>query len=342
MKLFESYSQEKENMEKTQKAVLNILEDYYIEQQKIDNNQKALLNILEDNNQDKAYLINSQKALINILEDNNKDKLFLENNQKAVLNILDDYSIEKARVERMNIKLMRSLKEVEQFAFIASHDLQEPLRTISNFVNLLQEEYNGKLDKDADEYLNFISGAATRMQLLIKDLLNYSRIGRNENKTSIDCNVLVRDVLSDLATAIEESNAEIHTGKLPVVRGYTSDLKSLFQNLISNAIKFRKKDVRPVIRITAESKEKEWLFAIQDNGIGISRNYYDKIFTIFQRLHAKEEYPGTGIGLAQTKKIVELHGGQIWIDSEPGNGSTFYFTIPRSVNSLTTQELLKL
>jgi len=273
----------------------------------------------------------SQRAILNILKDVEDEKKLAEDTQKALINILEDYSIEKAIVEKMNTKLTSSNKEMEQFAFIASHDLQEPLRTISNYIGLLQNQYKGKLDKDADRYLTSISGATFRMQSLIRDLLEYSKIGNDENRIAIDCNVLLNDVLNDMNESIEESGAKIHSEQLPIINGYTSGIKSLFQNLISNAVKFRKKDVHPIINISAELKHNEWFFTIKDNGIGIDKKYYDKIFVIFQRLHSKTEYAGTGIGLAHVKKIIELHGGKIWFESEPEKGTTFYFTIPKTI-----------
>jgi light-regulated signal transduction histidine kinase (bacteriophytochrome) len=167
------------------------------------------------------------------------------------------------------------------------------------------------------------------MQTLIKDLLDYSRIGHDKTKTLIDCNKILQDVLQDLNTSIKESNARIDVGKLPVIKGYT-DIKSLFQNLISNAIKFRKKDTAVNINVYAEANYHEWIFKVQDNGIGIEKKYHERIFTIFQKLHSQKHYAGTGIGLALCKKIVELHGGKIWVESDPKKGTTFYFTIPET------------
>ncbi|MBA2582768.1 MAG: GHKL domain-containing protein [Bacteroidetes bacterium] len=239
-------------------------------------------------------------------------------------------------IHRMNSELEKKVIEIEtankgteQFAFIASHDLQEPLRTIANYVGLFHKNYKGKLDKEADQFLDFISIATGRMQTLIKDLLNYSRIGKDLNREEVNCNTLLKEVLNDLANSIKESGAEIHSVQLPVINSFPTELKFLFRNLISNAIKFRKKDTPPIINITAQEENKEWLFAITDNGIGIDKKYYDKIFVIFQRLHNKDVYQGTGIGLAECKKIVEMHGGKIWVESKTGKGSVFYFTIQK-------------
>jgi light-regulated signal transduction histidine kinase (bacteriophytochrome) len=295
----------------------------------LEETQRAILNILEDTEDEKNLLGNTQKAVINILEDYSEEKKSAEDTQRAVINILEDYSIEKASVEKMNVKLTSSNKEIEQFAYIASHDLQEPLRTISNYTGLFQKRFKGKLGEEADKHLEFIAGATRRMQSLIRDLLDYSRIEADKNKTAVDCTSLIADITSDMTVLITESKAVISAKQLPVVNGYLSGLKSLFQNLITNAIKFREEGTCPVVTITAQAKDKEWLFAVKDNGIGIDKQYYKKLFIIFQRLHNKDQYSGTGIGLAQCKKIVDLHGGKIWVESEPGSGSTFYFTIPK-------------
>lgn len=228
-------------------------------------------------------------------------------------------------------ELVRSNFELEQFAYIASHDLQEPLRTISNFVGLFKKQIvENKFDKSVPQYLNYILGATERMQALITDLLSYSRIGHQKNIQEVDCNEVMQEIIKDFDALIKTSNAKIYVDKLPVIKGHFSEMKSLFQNLLSNAIKFRNKNVEPVISITVQERNKDWLFAVKDNGIGISEAYHDKLFKIFQRLHSQKEFPGTGIGLAQCKKIVELHGGNIWVESTLNIGSTFYFNIPKN------------
>lgn len=227
-------------------------------------------------------------------------------------------------------ELSRSNLELEQFAYVASHDLQEPLRTIINFVGLFKKQYSeNNIFDNSIKYLDYILDATTRMQSLIVDLLTYSRIGHYKNTIEIDCNKVVKEVLTDFDALINSSNAKINIENLPVIQGHYSEIKSLFQNLISNAIKFRKKDTLPEVTIRAVEHEKDWLFSVKDNGIGIDEIFHDKLFKIFQRLHPQNEYSGTGIGLAQCKKIVELLGGKIWLDSKPGKGSTFYFNIPK-------------
>lgn len=242
---------------------------------------------------------------------------------------LDDELLQKSQhnLEANNRELERKNKELEQFAYVASHDLQEPLRTTISFVKIFKQQYFGKIDAKSDKYLTYITQASDRMRVLIKDLLDFSRIGNNKNEEQVDCNIILQDVTADIGKAINESGAEIKAEYLPVVSGYATELKQLFQNLIINAIKFRKKDIPPKISITAHQKNDYWRFAFTDNGIGIDQQHNERIFIIFQRLHTRTEYQGSGIGLSHCKKIVELHHGKIWVESTPNKGSTFYFTI---------------
>jgi two-component system sensor histidine kinase/response regulator len=247
----------------------------------------------------------------------NKVKFFVEKHQQEI------------ELKTLNENLVLANKELEQFAYVASHDLQEPLRTISNFVGLLNMKYAETLDKNGSQYLNYIVDATTRMQNLIKDILILSRIGRDETFRDIDCNKTLEDILVDISAALKESNAKITVSPLPILFGTEIEFKQLFQNLISNALKFCKKDVEPVITIKAEERDYDYLFSVADNGIGIEEQYKNQIFIIFKRLHGMNEYPGTGIGLATCQKVVALHKGKIWVESKPGEGSTFYFTIPK-------------
>lgn len=240
---------------------------------------------------------------------------------------LTERKLMEDQTQRYLRKLEVENRELEQFTYIASHDMQEPLRSISTLVELVEKEYTGKLDENADNYLRFIRQSSNRMSDLIKALLDYSRIGKVKQKEAIDCNQIILTVVDDLRTAIHESKAQVIMENLPIVHAYPIELKLLFQNLLSNAIKFRQKDMSPVIRITCIKREHEYEFMFADNGIGIAPRYQEKVFEIFQRLHNKLQYEGTGIGLAHCKKIVSLHGGKIWLTSTPGNGSQFYFTI---------------
>lgn len=227
-------------------------------------------------------------------------------------------------------KLTEINKELEQFAYIISHDLQEPIRTILNFVSLLERTKRAQLDDEAVVYMDFISQSSHRMSNLIKAILDYSRIGKTGKKTTIDCHDLLREVLVDLDTIIEEKDAYVNIHPLPVVHGYRNELRSLFQNLLSNALKYSKKDVTPEITIDCIEKNQSWQFSVKDNGIGFDPRFRERIFIIFQRLNNAAYMEGSGIGLSRCKKIIELHAGQIWAESLPEMGSTFFFTLPKT------------
>lgn len=230
------------------------------------------------------------------------------------------------KVQQRTNELAQSNKDLEQFAYVTSHDLLEPVNTIKSFTELIYEE-NTKLDENLKQYLDNISDSSERMSELISDLLNYSRLGREKSYSKIDLNELVENVLEDLNSSIKESSAELYIDALPSLVGLKVELRMLFQNLISNALKFRKLNSSPKIEISCEKRSVDWLFSVTDNGIGISDKFKERVFTIFKRLHTVEDYEGTGIGLAHCKKIVELHEGKIWIGSKPGEGTTVYFTL---------------
>jgi len=235
-------------------------------------------------------------------------------------------------LQQLMLDLQRSNQELEQFAYVASHDLQEPLRAITSYTQLLAKRYQGQLDEKADKYIHYVVDGATRMQQLIQDLLTYSRVGRYELKLQpTDCNAVVERVQHDLQVVIAESNAVITVDALPTILADTAQVTQLFQNLIGNALKYRGQ-AAPSIKISARQQGKEWAFSIQDNGIGIEPQYAERIFEIFQRLHTRREYEGTGLGLAICKKIVARHHGRLWVESQLGQGATFCFTFPASLN----------
>ena len=224
-------------------------------------------------------------------------------------------------------RLEESNRELEQFAYVASHDLQEPLRMVASYTQLLARRYKDKLDSDANEFIGYAVDGAVRMQRLINDLLAYSRVTtRGKPFESVDSKAVLEEALANLKVVIEETGAEVTHGELPEVRGDRTQLARVFQNFVSNAIKFRREDA-PRVHVSAERQGKEWVFGVRDNGIGIDPKYSDRIFVIFQRLHGREEYAGTGIGLAVCARIVDRHGGRIWVESTAGTGSTFYFTL---------------
>jgi signal transduction histidine kinase len=366
------FSTEKLRLEETQRAVLNILEDFNIEKNHLERTQRATFNILEDFSTEKLRLEETQRAVLNILEDFNPEKLRLEDTQRALLNILDDLNqsneeLQKAHdvleirvaertaelqrsnaqlraemeerkkaeeaLRRRTNELARSNAELEQFAYIASHDLQEPLRMVSSYVQLLAKRYRGKLDQDADDFIGYASDGASRMQKLINDLLAYSRVGtRGKSFEEVSLEAALTQALENLQLAIKEKNAIVTHDPLPVAYGDGGQLTQVFQNLIDNAIKFRSEEP-PRVHVSARLEGGECVCSVQDNGIGIAPEYLNRLFLLFQRLHTRKEYPGTGIGLAICKRIVERHGGKIWVESKPGEGSTFYFRIPTTQRS---------
>ncbi|MGE5400924.1 MAG: PAS domain S-box protein [Ignavibacteriales bacterium] len=237
----------------------------------------------------------------------------------------------RTKLEKTLEELQRSNRELEQFAYVASHDLQEPIRMVSNYTKLLERYFKDKLDEKSSRYMFFVIDGAKRMHTLIEDLLAYSRVASKKAPfVQTDLNVVMSEIMRDMQVAIIKQNAKIKFQKLPVIKADPLQIRHVFQNLIQNAIKFRAKD-DPVIQIIAEKKGHEWLFGVKDNGIGIDMEFHEKIFVIFQRLHEKEKYPGTGIGLSICKKIIEHHGGRIWVESEAGKGTTFLFTLPVNI-----------
>lgn len=274
----------------------------------------------DDHTVDKLVIVNRD------ITDRKQAELALEEHKNHLEEVVKSRTAELA--SKME-ELARSNKDLEQFAYVASHDLQEPLRMVASYTQLLARRYQGKLDSDADEFIGFAVDGATRMHRLIEDLLSYSRLTtagkalvRSQSEDA--CKAAV----GNLQESIRTSNAVVRVGTLPEVLGDPSQLTLLFQNLIGNAIKYCQQR-RPEIHVDARLQGREWQFSVQDNGIGIEPQYFERIFQMFQRLHSRKEYPGTGIGLAVCKKIVERHGGKIWVESSLGEGATFFFTIPQ-------------
>ncbi|MGW4499473.1 sensor histidine kinase [Micromonospora sp. NPDC004336] len=256
--------------------------------------------------------------------------------RRKIARDLDEVREARERIEWVNSQLQkqaeeltRSNRDLEQFAYVASHDLQEPLRKVASFCQLLQRRYAGQLDERADQYIAFAVDGAQRMQRLINDLLAFSRIGRlTTGFTEVDMNKVMGDVAGQTEAARQYADAELTWGEMPVIRGEEPLLTNLLANLVSNSIKFRRPDVPPKVHVSARLVDDEWEISCQDNGIGIEPEFADKIFVIFQRLHAKDAYPGTGIGLAIVKKIVEYHGGRVWVDTSTEVGTAIRFTLP--------------
>jgi len=304
----------------------------YLEKQKIE---------IEDNKlilKDKEVLLNKYKTINYLLAFLALVTLigaFLAYKNYRIKRELAQTLEEKNAIVEENSKLIKAKnQELEQFAYITSHDLKEPLITISGLIALIREDYHDKFDEDGRTTLDFISNSSERMKSLIDALLEYSRLGKTNTHSTVDCNVIVSTIKSDLANVIERTQSTVNIKKLPKITGSEVELRLLFQNLINNGIKFVKPDTKPIIDIDCKKRTDKanskayWEFSVKDNGIGIAKEHQDRIFAIFQRLHSREEYEGTGIGLAHCKRIVEAHNGTISLESELGKGTTFYISIP--------------
>ncbi|MGH8766132.1 MAG: sensor histidine kinase [Burkholderiales bacterium] len=247
----------------------------------------------------------------------------------AVFEEITERKLAEQALREAHDELARSNAELEQFAYVASHDLQEPLRMVASYTQLLGKRYGERLDGDAQEFMAFIVDGAARMKQLIEDLLAYSRLGtRGRNLAPVSLEAMLKRALANLRAALEETGAAVTSDLLPEVTADESQLVQLLQNLIGNALKFRGQ-ASPRIHVGCSSNENDWEIAVRDNGIGIEPQYFERIFMVFQRLHDKGEYPGTGIGLAICKKVVDRHGGRIWVESQPGGGTSFHFTLPK-------------
>jgi len=251
--------------------------------------------------------------------------------KKLVDEKTQDLAILNKTLEKRAQELSNSNKELEQFAYVASHDLQEPLRMVNNFLTQLEKKYADQLDDKAKQYIHFAVDGAKRMRTIILDILEFSRIGKYDEPIKVvDLNQVVDEVCKILNNTITEKNASIEYGDLPFLNTYQVPIQQVFMNLIGNSLKYCKSDVNPIIKITCAESDEFWEFSVSDNGIGIEEEYFDKVFEIFQRLHSKGEYSGTGVGLAIVKKTIENLGGKVWLESKIDEGTTFYFTLPKN------------
>jgi two-component system CheB/CheR fusion protein len=272
---------------------------------------------------DKGYIVRDEDGKAVRLIGATRDVTDRKENEALLLDLNN-------RLKHRADELAASNVELERFAYIASHDMQEPLRMITSFLQLFKKKYEDQIDETAEQYIHFAVDGAERMKKLIMDLLEYSRVGSNKDDLEeIDTNILLKEVINVFMTRIDELQAEIVINPLPAVKANKVQLFQLFQNLIGNALKYHSGNAA-LVEISGWEEENDFVFSVRDNGIGIKPVFFEKIFVLFQRLHHKTEYSGTGIGLAICKKIVDRHGGKIWVTSEPGNGSCFYFSISKS------------
>lgn len=259
-------------------------------------------------------------------------------NEALGLRTSQEYERELVLRQQVVQELARSNQELQQFAYIASHDLQSPLKTITNYLGLLETKYGNELDNDAKKLINVSTAATERMRTLINDLLHFSRVGNRTDLKPVDLNQSMAEIIAEHQADIQASGAQIEVGPLPTMVVHPTDIHQIFQNLVSNSLKYRRADVAPQLHIRSTDKGNHHLFAFSDNGIGIDRQHYERVFQIFQRLHGRNQYAGTGIGLATVKKVIDVYGGQIWLDSTVGIGTTVYFTIPKEINPIQHYE----
>jgi light-regulated signal transduction histidine kinase (bacteriophytochrome) len=336
LNLLEDFEAEKQRSDQQQQATFNILDDFESEKARIQDVQRATFNILEDFDAEKARIRDVQRATFNILEDFEQEKARVEATQRATLNILEDLDVEKRQVEKAEAELKRRADELgrantdlERFAHVVSHDLQEPLRTVTGYVQLLSQDLGGKLQPEQDRFMQSALAGAARMREMILDLLAYSRAGRQElHRTDIDTAPVLADAIANLQASIAETGAEVQAGPMPHIHADPRMVVQVFQNLLSNAFKFHGKDP-PVVTIEAARADSEVVFSVADNGMGIDAADIGNLFVPFQRLAAAAGHPGSGIGLSTCRRIVERHGGRMWVQSQVGRGSTFFFTFPQ-------------
>ena len=342
LNILEDASDEKARLEETERAVINILEDFATEKRRQEDTQRAALNILDDFSNEKDRLEEMQRAALNILDDFSQEKGRLEQTQRAMLNLLDDFGMERERAEAANIQLRETIdslrrakdaadaanRELEAFAYSVSHDLRAPLRTIAGFGEVLYEDYFDRLDEEAQDSLQRIIAATERMGQLIDDLLNLSRLTRAEmNRERLNLSEIVRRIAEAKKKAQPDRKVElvIEDGLFAEVDEHL--LSVVLENLIENAFKFTGKRESARIEFGSVHKDGKLTYFIKDNGAGFDMAYAGKLFQPFQRLHAAEDFPGTGIGLATVRRIIQRHNGTVWIEGEKGKGTSVYITL---------------
>jgi signal transduction histidine kinase len=293
------------------------------------NDKLAFQNVEKEKRAAELVVANDKLAFQNVEKEKRAAELVIANDELAFQNVeKEKRAADLVIINKELEQFVYANKELKQFAYIASHELKEPIRTIANFIQIISEDYSAQLDEKAIEYLRIINDSTKRMTILINSLLHFSRLGVDKKLSYVDCKEIIDSVISDLTDIIKSSDATIEVSEMPKLNVYEIEFRQIFQNLITNAIKFQKKGSHPEIQIRSEEINENFRFSVSDNGIGIDPTYFDRVFDIFQRLHNTEEvFEGKGIGLAYCKKIVQLHQGEIWIESELGKGSTFYFTI---------------
>lgn len=342
LNLLDDFDTEKERLVGAQSASFNILEDFATEKERLEDSQRAMLNILDDFDAEKGRLVGAQSASFNILEDFAAEKERLEVSQRAMLNLLDDFDLERTKVEAAHNQLQNSFKslrvakeaadaynrEIESFSYSVSHDLRTPLRSIAGFSQALLDNYANNLDDKGKGFLNRIVIAATKMGQLIDDLLNLSRVTRTEMKRErVNLTEAAGRIVRILADSSPERRVEFRIGDGIFAQGDDHLLAVVLENLLGNAWKFTQKSEHAVIEFGVLPGDDGKVYFVRDNGAGFDMAYAGKLFQPFQRVHKAEDFPGTGIGLATVKRIVERHGGRIWMEGEVGKGATVYFTI---------------
>ncbi len=340
--LLAGHEEKAKSFEDIQRATLNILEDFDSEKKRLERVQSATLNILEDFDAEKKRQEDVQRATINILEDFNSEKGRSEQSQRALLNILEDIDVEKNKVaevnqqletvnetlERRSAELETTNKELEAFTYSVSHDLRAPLRHVDGFSRLLLEEHGEKLGPEGKRLLERVRQGTQHMGEMVDDLLNLSRVSRREiNPLVTDLNTIVQEVLTDLKPTFHERQVEFRMGRLPFAQCDPGLVRQVFVNLLSNALKYSRPRESAVIEVGQARHDGHSAVFVKDNGVGFSMKYADKLFGVFQRLHRAEDFEGSGVGLATVQRIIQKHGGRIWVEAEIDKGATFYFTL---------------